>query len=444
MSAGAASRIPIGRIAATYLLSLPLAALVAPAGFAFDASVAGLVVGFGWLMGLAAVVAGDQRGFRPGAVVRPLPRNLARMVLGAFVALILVYGGIWKSRVPLFFTSALTLGALRGLLPQGPVRFLDAGCGDARVLTRLAAERPESRFEGVEQALVPWSMARLRCRLARGDWRGQPRRPVGRRPVALRRRLRLSLAGGDAGILGQSEARDARRQYAGERFRGSRCRPVRIGRRRRCGAPPGSTSGAWGKPDDRSRSAAPKLGWPNSATPSSLSSPAPSWSSSASARTSTASPLMPRVSDSVMHDPLMTFKVLRYIQQRRRSSQVVDVTTIAHSLMMLGINPFLGHFARQEILKTRLAENPIALQGARAVIGRARHAALYARDWAVLRHDIEIDEVTTAALLHDLAELLVWCFTPTAARPIAILCRITHASSRCAAKRCSARSSASR
>jgi HD-like signal output (HDOD) protein len=121
---------------------------------------------------------------------------------------------------------------------------------------------------------------------------------------------------------------------------------------------------------------------------------------------------MPRVADLVMHDPLMTFKVLRYIQQRRRKSQVVDVTTIAHSLMMLGINPFLSHFAEQEPLEVRLAGNPVALHGARSVISRARHAALYARDWAVLRHDIEIDEVTTAALLHDLAELLLWCCVP--------------------------------
>ena len=124
---------------------------------------------------------------------------------------------------------------------------------------------------------------------------------------------------------------------------------------------------------------------------------------------------MPHVAEIVMHDPLMTFKVLRYIQQRRRKSQVVDVTTIAHSLMMVGINPFLEHFAEQEPLELRLASNPMALQGARSVISRARHAALYARDWAVLRHDIEIDEVTTAALLHDLAELLLWCFAPTIA-----------------------------
>jgi HD-like signal output (HDOD) protein len=118
------------------------------------------------------------------------------------------------------------------------------------------------------------------------------------------------------------------------------------------------------------------------------------------------------VSDVVMHDPFMTFKVLRYIQQRRRKSQRVDVTTIAHSLMMLGLDPLLEHFSGQESLQSRLAGNPQALEGALNVISRSRHAALYARDWAGLRHDIEIDEVITAALLHDFAELLVWCYAP--------------------------------
>ena len=119
-----------------------------------------------------------------------------------------------------------------------------------------------------------------------------------------------------------------------------------------------------------------------------------------------------QVSELVMHDPLMTFKVLRYIQQNRHRSLMVDVTTIAHALMMIGLNPFLTHFSGQESLQTRLGHHPAALEGAMTVVSRARHAALYARDWAVLRHDIEIDEVTTAALLHDLAELLLWACAP--------------------------------
>ena len=168
-SAAASSRIPFGRIAATYLFSIPLAALLAPAGLAFDASVAGLAVGFGWIVGLAPWWLAINAVFVP-ALSFALSLAISPVwALAAFVALIAVYGGIWKSRVPLFFSSARTLAALRTLLPAGRLRFLDAGCGDARVLTRLAAERPESAFEGVEQAFVPWLMARARCRLAQGN-----------------------------------------------------------------------------------------------------------------------------------------------------------------------------------------------------------------------------------------------------------------------------------
>lgn len=118
------------------------------------------------------------------------------------------------------------------------------------------------------------------------------------------------------------------------------------------------------------------------------------------------------VAEVVVHDPLMTFKLLRFIQQRRHRRQMVDVTTIGHALMMIGLDPFLTHFAEQETLQARLGHHPAALEGAMAVASRARHAALYARDWAGLRHDIEIDEVMIAALLHDLAELLFWCCAP--------------------------------
>ena len=125
-----------------------------------------------------------------------------------------------------------------------------------------------------------------------------------------------------------------------------------------------------------------------------------------------------RVSAVVLRDPLMTFKVLKYIQERRHRSQMVDITTIAHALMMVGIDPFLAHFTRQPILQSWLAHDPDSLTGALTVISRARHAGIYARDWAVLRHDIEVDEVIIAALLHDLAELLLWCWAPRLARLI--------------------------
>jgi HD-like signal output (HDOD) protein len=119
-----------------------------------------------------------------------------------------------------------------------------------------------------------------------------------------------------------------------------------------------------------------------------------------------------QLSDIVMRDPLMTSKVLRYIQQHRHRTQLVDVTTVAHALMMLGLEPFLAHFSKEPTVQAHLEHDATALQGVLRVASRARHAALYAREWAVLRHDIEVEEVTTAALLHDLAELMLWCCAP--------------------------------
>jgi HD-like signal output (HDOD) protein len=45
-------------------------------------------------------------------------------------------------------------------------------------------------------------------------------------------------------------------------------------------------------------------------------------------------------------------------------------------------------------------------------INRTRKAVLFARDWAVYRHDLEVDEIIVATLLYDFAEILMWCFAP--------------------------------
>jgi HD-like signal output (HDOD) protein len=114
----------------------------------------------------------------------------------------------------------------------------------------------------------------------------------------------------------------------------------------------------------------------------------------------------------------MTLKELQYIQLNLHASQRTEITTIGHALMMLGLGPFFRHFGAQTTLETRLEAYPPALQGALAVASRARHAALYARDWAIERHDVEVDEVMIAALLHDVAELLLWCTVPNLAMRI--------------------------
>ena len=125
-----------------------------------------------------------------------------------------------------------------------------------------------------------------------------------------------------------------------------------------------------------------------------------------------------RVADAVLHDPFMTVKVLLYLQEHRGRRRIADITTIPHALMMLGMSPFFDHFGVQMAIEDWLTNDAASLSGVRGVMSRARHAALYARDWAQLRHDVDPEEVLVAALLHDMAEMLLWCYAPRLAREI--------------------------
>ncbi|NNM81595.1 MAG: HDOD domain-containing protein [Burkholderiales bacterium] len=117
------------------------------------------------------------------------------------------------------------------------------------------------------------------------------------------------------------------------------------------------------------------------------------------------------LSQVILRDPLMTIKVLRFIESKRKSEST-EITTISHAIMMMGTGAFFEHFSKLQAVEDLLAEHPVALAGMRSVVSRSRHAAIYAQDWSILRHDMESDEVTIAALLHDMAEILLWCYSP--------------------------------
>ncbi|NMG76297.1 HDOD domain-containing protein [Aromatoleum diolicum] len=115
----------------------------------------------------------------------------------------------------------------------------------------------------------------------------------------------------------------------------------------------------------------------------------------------------------VLADPLMTMKLLTTLQANRPAKQNHDITTIDRAIMMMGITPFFNKFSAMPTVEDTLAEHPNALIGVLKVIGRARRAAHYARDWAILRHDLDVDEVTVAALLLEAVEIMCWTFAPT-------------------------------
>lgn len=114
----------------------------------------------------------------------------------------------------------------------------------------------------------------------------------------------------------------------------------------------------------------------------------------------------------VLGDPLMTMRLLSYLETHRRTSQNHDITTIDRAIIMLGIQPFFEAFKDLTTVEDTLATHPRALIGVLKVIGRARKAAQYARDWAVIRHDLDVDEITVAALLHEATDIVCWIYAP--------------------------------
>lgn len=115
----------------------------------------------------------------------------------------------------------------------------------------------------------------------------------------------------------------------------------------------------------------------------------------------------------ILQDPIMTVRVLAFTQPIRGRLLQHDITTIASAVIMAGIEPFFRHFAELFTIEDQLTEGgPPALLGVLQIIRRAQRAADYAQDWAVWRHDVNMEEVRIAALLHDLAEILVWCSAP--------------------------------
>ena len=114
----------------------------------------------------------------------------------------------------------------------------------------------------------------------------------------------------------------------------------------------------------------------------------------------------------VLQDPLLAVRVLAYIQPFRGKHLRSDITTIANAIMMLGVEPFFKRFESPITIESLLKCEPQALLGVLHVIRRVQRASRYAHDWAFERHDMNVEEVALAALLHDLAEILLWCFAP--------------------------------
>jgi HD-like signal output (HDOD) protein len=112
-------------------------------------------------------------------------------------------------------------------------------------------------------------------------------------------------------------------------------------------------------------------------------------------------------------DPFMTVKLLRYLQEHKRRSQKSEVVQIEQALIMMGVEAFFNKVPAQPYVQEVIKGQTEALIQLLHVIHRAHRSSEYAYDWAVRLTDMHFEEIRIAALLHDLAEMLMWCFAPT-------------------------------
>ena len=117
-------------------------------------------------------------------------------------------------------------------------------------------------------------------------------------------------------------------------------------------------------------------------------------------------------------DPLMTLKVLVHASMHRGRRVETSAETIIAALVMMGIPPFFRAFADQTAVEDRLGADEPALAGIGRVLRRAHRGARFALAFAIHRTDPNAATIHAATLLHEFAELLLWCHAPKLALAI--------------------------
>jgi len=120
------------------------------------------------------------------------------------------------------------------------------------------------------------------------------------------------------------------------------------------------------------------------------------------------------VADAISPDPMLTVKLLRYLQQHKHRSQTSEVVQIEQALLMMGVEAFYDKVPARPLVQDVLKGQTEALVHLLHVVHRSHRAAEYARDWAIRLNDLHFEEVRIAALLHDLSEMLMWVYVPDA------------------------------
>lgn len=126
----------------------------------------------------------------------------------------------------------------------------------------------------------------------------------------------------------------------------------------------------------------------------------------------------------IHRDPFAALKTYRSVAGAGPVREFNVIETLTASAVMLGVPRLLTALRDAPTLddvlsdETALGTAVSARQGVMRVVARARRAADFAYDWALRRQDLDAEVIAMAALLHDFAEMLLWCLRPNEALAI--------------------------
>ncbi|MBV1774889.1 HDOD domain-containing protein [Burkholderiaceae bacterium DAT-1] len=118
------------------------------------------------------------------------------------------------------------------------------------------------------------------------------------------------------------------------------------------------------------------------------------------------------ISDILYHDALAILRLSRHAQHITPRHLQNEVTTVSKCLMISGLLPSIRILTKSTSLDQHYLKNSFSTTHANELLQRAYLAGSCAQALADRRNDIDSHEVRTAAVLHDVAELLIACYAP--------------------------------
>lgn len=126
------------------------------------------------------------------------------------------------------------------------------------------------------------------------------------------------------------------------------------------------------------------------------------------------------LSETILYDPLFTLQLIRHINQNPSKRRLTDITTAEHAIMMLGIEPFFNIFGNNAVIEEQPIE-PVILHSLYKIARRCFVSGMLAKFIGQKQKDMQPEELQVAALLHDIAELLLTLYFPVQSRHISLL-----------------------